>query len=143
MKLRTALLLALFSVASVQAQTPSGHPTNGSMAGHPQVGGAPAAGHGGTYKFTPDMLAPAGPPKAAELPNEGKVVSAVEASGYTYVEVTRKEGTQWIAGPATPIKAGDTIRFSDGPVMTNFTSKGLRRSFPSITFVDQVMVVGK
>jgi len=135
MKLRTALLLALFSVASAQAQTPAGHPTTGSMAGHPVTGGA--------YRFTPDMLTPATPPKAAQLPHEGKVLSAVEASGYSYVEVSVKDGSQWIAGPATPLKVGDTIRFSDGPVMTNFTSKSLRRSFPSITFVDHVMVVGK
>lgn len=143
MKHRTALLLALFAVASAHAQAPAGHPTTGSMTGHPVTGGTPAAGHGGAYRFTPDMVAPAAPTKAAELPNEGKVISAVEASGYSYVEVSIKDGTQWIAGPATPIKAGDTIRFSDGPVMTNFTSKSLRRSFPSITFVDHVMVVGK
>lgn len=143
MKIRTALLLALFSAAAAHAQTPPGHPTTGGVAGHPVTGGTPAAGHGGAYKFTPDMLTPATPPKAAQLPHEGKVVSAVEASGYSYVEVSVKDGSQWIAGPATPLKVGDTIRFSDGPVMTNFTSKSLRRSFPSITFVDHVMVVGK
>lgn len=141
MKFLTALLLATFATASAHAQTPPGH----AVAGHPVVGstGEAPAGHGAAYRFTPDMLTPKTPPKASELPNEGKVVSAIEASGYTYVEITAKDGTQWIAGPATPIKAGDTVRFSDGPVMTNFTSKSLRRSFPSITFVDYVMVVGK
>ena len=136
MKLTTAMLLALFA-ATAQAQTPPGH-----GAGHPAMGNAPA-GHGGAFRLTPDMMAPKTPPQAAQLPNEGQVVSAVEASGYSYIEVKGKESTVWIAGPATPVKTGETIRYSDGPVMTNFTSKSLRRSFPSITFVDHVQVVGK
>lgn len=133
-------LSAVFLLAgSVSAQT-AGHPPVGhDMSGHPAAG--PAMGNHGTFRVTPDMMLPKTPPKASELPHEGKVVSTISASGYSYVEVAVENGTRWIAGPATTLKAGDTIRFSDGPVMQNFTSKSLQRTFPSITFVDHVSVV--
>jgi hypothetical protein len=37
-------------------------------------------------------------------------------------------------------KKGDVIRFDDGMVMTNFESKTLKRTFPSVTFVSSVVV---
>lgn len=132
-----ALPLSLFIASAAMAQT-AGHPA----AGHGSAN-HPATGNPGNFRLTPDMLAPKTAPNAADLPHEGKVVSTISASGYSYVEVTTGKGIQWIAGPATPMKAGDTIRFSDGPVMANFTSKSLQRTFPTITFVDHVAVVGQ
>lgn len=140
MKLLTGVPLSFLLAGAVFAQT-AGHPPVGHGAGHPVAAQAPG-GHG-SFRVTPDMLMPATPPKAAELPREAKVVSAVSASGYSYVEVAAGEGTEWIAGPATTLKAGDTIRYSDGPVMANFTSKSLQRTFAKITFVDHVVVVTK
>lgn len=141
MKLLTGVPLSFLLAGVVFAQT-AGHPPVGHGAsGHPAP--AQAAGNHGSFRVTPDMLAPATPPKAADLPHEAKVVSTVSASGYSYVEVAAAAGTEWIAGPATTLKAGDTIRYSDGPVMANFTSKSLQRTFAKITFVDHVVVVTK
>lgn len=141
MKHLTAVPLSFLLAGAVFAQT-AGHSTAGHGAsGHPAP--AQATGGHGSFRVTPDMLAPVTPPKAAELPNEAKVVSTISTAGYSYVEVAAATGTEWIAGPATVLKAGDTVRYSDGPVMANFTSKSLQRTFAKITFVDHLIVVGK
>jgi hypothetical protein len=111
------LLLALTVVpASVLAQSlPSGHPMMG------------AAKEG---KPSPE----------AQLPQKAKVLSTIDAAGYTYLEVTQNKKTVWLAGPKVVAKKGDIIRFDDGMVMTNFESKTLKRTFPSVTFVNMVVV---
>lgn len=82
-------------------------------------------------------------PAAAAAPQmvEGVVVSAQDAGGYSYIEVKTAAGNTWLAGPATPLKAGDTVQYEVGAVMSNFSSKALNRTFPTIIFVDRVAVV--
>ena len=41
---------------------------------------------------------------------------------------------------ALPVKKGDVIRFDNGMAMTNFHSKTLNRTFPSVLFVNSVVV---
>lgn len=90
----------------------------------------------------PEMPRTDKPPLPAELPNRGKVVSSMDAGEFIYIEVARDDGgREWIAAPKTALKAGSTIRYEDGSVMTNFYSKLLKRTFPSVMFVGQVSVV--
>ena len=85
--------------------------------------------------------APANPHAGqAMLTQTGKVVSAIDVPTYTYVEVSQGSKTIWLAATTTPVKKGDTVRFDDGMVMTNFYSKSLKRSFPSILFVSHLVV---
>jgi hypothetical protein len=72
---------------------------------------------------------------------EGVVISAQDAGGYSYIEVKTEAGNTWLAGPATPLKAGDKVQYEVGAVMNNFSSRALNRTFPSIIFVDRVNVV--
>ena len=76
----------------------------------------------------------------AQLPQKAKVLSTIDAAGYTYLEVTQNKKTLWLAGPKVAAKKGDVIRFDGGMVMTNFESKTLKRTFPSVTFVNSVIV---
>jgi hypothetical protein len=76
----------------------------------------------------------------AQLPQKAKVLSTIDAAPYTYLEVTQNKKTLWLAANAVPVKKGDVIRFDDGMVMTNFHSKTLNRTFPSVTFVSRVLV---
>ncbi len=76
----------------------------------------------------------------AQLPQKAKVLSTVDAKPYTYLEVSQNKKTLWLAANATPAKKGDVIRFDDGMVMTNFHSKTLNRTFPSVLFVNRVVV---
>lgn len=78
-----------------------------------------------------------------QMPRKGKVLSSIDASIYTYVEISENGKTVWIAAPTVKVKKGDTIRFSDGAVMTNFFSKSLNRTFPSVIFVGKAEVAKK
>ena len=112
------LVLAVASTSALAQSLPSGHPPMG------------AAKEG---KAASD----------AKLPQKGKVLSTVDAAGYTYLEVTQNKKTIWLAGPKMVAKKGDIVRFEDGMVMTNFESKTLKRTFPSVTFVNRMAVVNE
>lgn len=109
------LALAVFSLPAAAQSLPSGHPSV-----NPN-----AAGKGAVE---------------AQLPQQGKVVSTIAASPYVYIEVAQEKKTLWLAANAIPVKKGDVIRFDNGMVMTNFHSKTLNRTFPSVLFVNRVVV---
>jgi len=116
MKLLPVLLALVFFSASAAAQPlPSGHPSVG------------AKNEG---KGTPE----------AQLPQKAKVLSTIDAAPYTYLEVSQNKKTLWLAATAVPAKKGDVIRFDDGMTMTNFHSKTLNRTFPSVLFVNRVVI---
>ena len=70
------------------------------------------------------------------LPNTGRVVSAIHANQYTYLEVDRGNGsTEWLAAPRTDVAVGRTIDWGEGLIMRSFHSKVLQRTFPEVLFV--------
>ena len=76
-----------------------------------------------------------------KLPNdEGIVVSVLETTGYTYMELENSGRLFWIAAPTTQVKVGDHIRFVESMAMTNFSSKTLNRTFHRIIFVSSTMI---
>jgi hypothetical protein len=100
---------------------------------------------------TPAVPLPAGHPpveatkmvQAAPLPpltQQAQVLSSIDVTQYTYIEVMQDNKTRWLATTTVAVKKGDTIQFDDGTTMTNFNSKILNRTFPSITFVGRVVV---
>ena len=96
---------------NVAAQMPSGHPATGGMGG------------------------------GADGMRSGKVISHIDTSQYVYLEVNENDKTVWIAAPMVSVKDGDSVRFSNGMVMTNFYSKSLDRTFPAVIFSGGVQVV--
>lgn len=112
-------LFVLLAASSALAAPPPGHPS-------------PAQAR--------ELLLPDQPPKAADLPNVGKVISTIDANEFTYIEVDRGGRIEWIAAQKMPIQAGSTIRYEEGAVMNDFYSKLLKRSFPSVMFVNDVIV---
>ena len=74
------------------------------------------------------------------LAQSGKVLSTISVPSYTYVEVSQGNKTQWIAAATSKVKKGDMVRFDDGMVMKDFYSKTLKRTFPSIVFVNSLVV---
>ena len=79
-------------------------------------------------------------PHKTMLTQSGKVLSIINVPSYTYVEVSQGKKTMWLAAMTSSVKKGDMVRFDDGMVMTNFYSKSLKRSFPSIAFVNSLVV---
>jgi hypothetical protein len=109
------LVLAIVTASAIAQPLPAGHPPVDAKTG---ATGAPEA----------------------QLPQKAKVLSTVAAAPYIYLEVTQDKKTQWLAANAMPVKKGDVIRFDNGMVMTNFHSKTLNRTFPSVLFVNRVVV---
>lgn len=103
---------------------------------------APPPGHP-SAAVAAEMLAPAKPAKPSELPHEGKVVSLIHANEYTYIEVSSANATRWLAAPQTALKTGNLIRYEEGSTMTNFYSKMLKRTFPSVMFIGQLAIVAE
>jgi len=108
------LLAFVFASATAQSLPP----------GHPQV----------------DMSKQGKGAPEIKLPNKAKVVSVIDVPQYTYLEVAQDRKTTWLAATTVAVKKGDVVRFDDGMVMTNFQSKALNRTFPSVTFVNRVVV---
>ena len=80
---------------------------------------------------------------ASQYPNKGKVLEVIDASIYTYMQVSTDKGPIWIAASKTSVSKGATISFPDGAEMTNFTSKSLNRTFEKIIFLDKIKVEKK
>ena len=116
--LSLTLVLAACSTVALAQQMPAGHPP---MPAKSDGKGAPAA----------------------QLPQKGKVLSSIDTAGYTYIEVTQNKKTLWLAAPKVAVKKGDVIRYDNGMEMTNFNSKTLNRTFPSVTFVNRVVVTNE
>lgn len=115
-------LLALSAMTATLAAPPPGHPSP---------------------EQARDMLMAEKPPAPSELPNQGKVLTSIDANDFTYIEVEHGGAREWIAAPKMAIKPGSTIRYEEGSIMTNFYSKLLQRTFPTVMFVGHVAVVGQ
>lgn len=72
--------------------------------------------------------------------NEGKVISFMDTTGYTYMELENGGKVFWIAAPTTKVNKGDHIRFIESMAMHNFTSKTLNRTFDRVIFVSSTMI---
>lgn len=57
---------------------------------------APPPGHPSPAQAA-DLLMPDKPPAPSELPNQGKVISSIDANDFTYIEVERAGNIEWIA----------------------------------------------
>lgn len=71
---------------------------------------------------------------------QATVVSSIDIPQFTYLEVKQDGKTRWIAAATLAVKKGDIIDFDEGSTMSNFTSKALNRTFPSITFVNHATI---
>lgn len=76
---------------------------------------------------------------AEQLPagfHKVKIIEALNASNYTYINVEENGKQFWIAVNQMEVKAGETLYFSKSMEMKNFNSETLNRTFESVLFVD-------
>lgn len=116
------VLSALITSAASIAAPPPSHPSADAAAGMLQL-----------PKETSD----------ADLPHKGKVITTNDTSQYTYIEVAQGSQILWLAAPTVALKKDNVIRFEDGAVMSNFHSKTLNRTFPSIMFISHVVLTSE
>ncbi|MDH4261907.1 MAG: DNA-binding protein [Spirochaetia bacterium] len=70
---------------------------------------------------------------------KGTVAETMNSGGYTYILMKGDDGKYfWMACLEVSVKKGDKITAAKGYVMRNFTSKTLKKTFPSILFIDTV-----
>lgn len=88
----------------------------------------------------PSMDAAAAKP-AADAPAglTGKVVETMTSGSYTYILVEKDGKKTWAAVPATKVNVGQQVTLLSGNEMSNFTSKGLNRTFDKILFSNGVV----
>jgi predicted small lipoprotein YifL len=68
------------------------------------------------------------------------VKEVLNAGGYTYLNVTEKRKDTWLAVPGMKAAKGDKLSYSGGMEMNDFHSKELDRTFPSILFLEGVVM---
>ena len=129
---QTAAAAASTTPAPAATPAPSAAPAPSAFPpSHPSLGLMP--------KDTSKMAQTEPPP----LTQKAQVVSATNVKEFTYLEVMQDEKSRWIATTATAAanaKKGDKIEFDNGTTMSNFNSKALNRTFPSITLVGRVVI---
>lgn len=64
----------------------------------------------------------------------GTVSETFDSGGYTYIELDTGSEKLWTAIGQTKVAVGDSIALMNGPVMKDFHSKTLDRTFPQIIF---------
>jgi len=69
----------------------------------------------------------------------GKVVTTMNALGYTYVYVDDGKEKIWAAAPQFVVSVGDQVMVSDGMAMHNYHSQSLNRDFDVVYFVETVL----
>lgn len=118
--------------------TPTGVAPHGSS---PMAGGHPPMGQqmAGAHPPMGQQMA-GGAPAAAGPGSSGKVKEVLSGGGYIYLQVEQADGSVWVAAPVTAAKVGDTVSWSDGMTMSNFTSSSLNRKFDKIIFAGAVRV---
>ncbi len=70
--------------------------------------------------------------------HEVVVAEVIHTSDYTYLLVTENDKEQWLAVPKMEAEVGQTYYYEEGMEMKNFESKELKRSFPSILFLEGI-----
>ncbi|WP_136795620.1 MULTISPECIES: DNA-binding protein [Desulfosediminicola] len=74
------------------------------------------------------------PPKTQAQEVAGIVLETMNAAGYTYLQVDNGSTKDWVAVPETQVQIGDHVTYNSGMEMSDFHSKTLDRTFPSIIF---------
>lgn len=64
----------------------------------------------------------------------GEVLEVKDVESYTYLRLKTKDGETWAAVPKTAMKVGTKVSIENVMVMSNFESKALKKTFPSILF---------
>ena len=117
----------------------------------PETPAAPQSGMPAQGQMPNDATHGGGNPhaglKSQEIPagagHKGKVLSTMDAAGYTYLEVEENGQKLWVAVMQTKVKVGDQVEFPDCPPMVNFHSKTLNRTFDKIIFAPGLRIAGK
>ncbi len=86
-----------------------------------------------TSSWAADKPAPVAPAASASVVS-GEVLEVKDVEIYTYLRLKTKDGETWAAVSKAAVKKGDKVTIQNATVMTNFESKSLKKTFPTILF---------
>jgi len=66
------------------------------------------------------------------------VIETIDASNYTYLHVREGNKEYWMAAPQFQAQRGEVLYYKQAMEMKDFESKTLKRTFPSIFFVQDI-----
>jgi hypothetical protein len=78
-----------------------------------------------------------------EQTQKATVISTINIPEFTYLEVKQNNQKRWLAASSIAAKKGDLIQFDNGSTISDFHSKKLDRTFSSMTFVNNAVIVSK
>lgn len=125
------ILGVLLSAACSQSENSASDTTQA-----PAAATAPTATENAGTNPTPPASAQTSP----ALPMQGKVVKAMHAGGYTYMQVENNGKQFWIAATMLNVKRNDQVHWADAAIMKDFKSSTLRRTFDEILFVSNAAI---
>jgi len=99
--------------------------------------GAPPPGHP-SPSAAMQMIRPVPTNRPAAAVRVGVALDAIDANEYTYIEVDEAGLSYWIATSRIKVVRGEMVQFEEGVTMSDFYSKLLKRTFPSVMFVGNV-----
>jgi len=79
----------------------------------------------------------------ASTNHTAKVKETLSSGGYTYMKVSEKGKSYWIAMTKREVKIGQVIRYSEQGWMKKFQSKTLNRTFENILFASEPEIKNK
>lgn len=83
------------------------------------------------------------PDRPARPSDTGTIIETMNSGGYTYINVLKEDGEDaWLAMPETFASVGDKIEYPRTPAMMNFTSNTLNKTFPKLSFLPGVRIIG-
>ena len=127
MKKTVLLSMSLVTLATLPVLAAENQATTPPRTAQPAPPVMPAMGTGEAMEASPQTAEPI----------SGTVLETIHNNGYCYVHLQQKNGAQvWVAIMEMPIKVGSSMSFKPGIVMTNFESKGLKRTFGAVVFSD-------
>jgi hypothetical protein len=77
---------------------------------------------------------PAAAPATSAIVLQGKVLEVKDVGNYSYLRLNTKDGELWAAVMKAPVEKGSTVTIANGSMMSNFESKSLKKTFPTILF---------
>ncbi len=83
-------------------------------------------------KAAPLPAAKAAP--AATTVLKGEILEVKDVEGYTYLRLKTADGEMWAAVSTAKVKKGEKVTIENVMMMSNFESKALKKTFPSIVF---------
>lgn len=78
---------------------------------------------------------------AEETAYRGKVTEAHHEGNYSYMKLDVDGKEVWLASQPMEVSVGDEVEYIGGVPMSDFYSKGLKRTFESILFITRIKVV--